>query len=215
MFALGIRYLNGWSMAAADGARKEQAEWPPHPDRVFMALAAAWFETDEDVAEGEALRWLETLPPPAIAASGATTRSAVVSYVPVNDAGVGRKMPTGGDLGKLKDAGLAVLPEYRLRQPRGFPVAIPHGSNGASGLAGGRFGCPSHCFGTAGRQGHACRSFCFPCTNMAGNQSAGPGVDSGNRRRNSAPARHEPRALENTGNTHEPHRLERLSGYAQ
>ena len=126
MFALGIRYLNGWSMAAADGARKEQAEWPPHPDRIFMALAAAWFETDEDSAEGEALRWLETLPPPAIAASDASTRSAVVSYVPVNDAGVGRKMPTGGDLGKLKDAGLAVLPEYRLRQPRGFPVAIPH-----------------------------------------------------------------------------------------
>ncbi len=126
MFALGIRYLNGWSMAAADGARKEQAEWPPHPDRVFMALAAAWFETGEDSAEGEALRWLETLPPPAIAASDAITRTTVASYVPVNDAGVGRKMPTSGDLGKLKDAGLAVLPEYRLRQPRGFPVAIPH-----------------------------------------------------------------------------------------
>ena len=125
MFALGIRYLNGWSMAAADGARKEQAEWPPHPDRVFMALAAAWFETGEDSAEGEALRWLETLPPPAIAASDATTRAAVASYVPVNDAGVGRKMPTSGDLGKLRDAGLAVLPEYRLRRPRGFPVAIP------------------------------------------------------------------------------------------
>ena len=42
MFALGIQYLNGWSMAAADGARKVQPEWPPHPDRVFMALAAAW-----------------------------------------------------------------------------------------------------------------------------------------------------------------------------
>ena len=126
MFALGIRYLNGWSMAAADGARKEQAEWPPHPDRVFMALASAWFETGEDAAEGEALRWLETLPPPAIAASDAITRTTVVSYVPINDASVGRKMPTSGDLAKLKNAGLAVLPEYRLRQPRGFPVAIPH-----------------------------------------------------------------------------------------
>ena len=67
MFALGIRYLNGWSMAAADGARKERAEWPPHPDRVFMALAAAWFETGEDTEEhareGDALRWLQALPP--------------------------------------------------------------------------------------------------------------------------------------------------------
>ncbi|MXW79411.1 MAG: type I-U CRISPR-associated protein Cas5/Cas6, partial [Gemmatimonadetes bacterium] len=126
MFALGIHYLNGWSMAAADGARKEQAEWPPHPDRVFMALAAAWFETGEDPAEGEALRWLEALPPPAIAASDAYSRTAVVSYVPVNDASLSRRVPTSGDLNKLKDAGLAQLPEYRSRQPRGFPVAIPH-----------------------------------------------------------------------------------------
>ena len=126
MFALGLHYLNGWSMAAADGARKERAEWPPHPDRVFMALAAAWFETGEDPAEGEALRWLEALPPPAIAASDHDSRGAVVSYVPVNDATLRRKIPTGGDLNKLKDAGLAQLPEHRSRQPRGFPVAIPH-----------------------------------------------------------------------------------------
>jgi hypothetical protein len=113
-------------MAAADGARKEQAEWPPHPDRVFMALAAAWFETDEDPAEGEALRWLEALPPPAIAASDADSRAAVVSYVPVNDVSLSRKVPTSEDLNKLKDAGLAQLPEHRSRQPRGFPVVIPH-----------------------------------------------------------------------------------------
>ncbi len=137
MFALGLRYLNGWSMAAADGARKEQAEWPPHPDRVFMALAAAWFETGEDAAEGEALRWLEALPPPAIAASDASCRTAVASYVPVNDAGAPRReVPTLDDLnkietfkkkqGKLKESGLSMLPEHRSRQPRGFPVAIPH-----------------------------------------------------------------------------------------
>ena len=126
MFALGIRYLNGWSMAAADGARKTQPEWPPHPDRVFMALAAAWFETGEDPAEGAALRWLESLSPPDIEASDAGNRTVVVSYVPVNDTNVGRKAPASQDLKKLKNAGLALLPEYRLRQPRGFPVAIPH-----------------------------------------------------------------------------------------
>ena len=126
MFALGIHYLNGWAMAAADGARKEQAEWPPHPDRVFMALAAAWFETGEDPDEGEALRWLETLTPPDIAASECTTRSTVVSYVPVNDSSVSRRVPARRELSRLKDAGLSVLPEHRSRQPRGFPVAIPH-----------------------------------------------------------------------------------------
>lgn len=131
MLALGIRYLNGWTMAAADGAKKERAEWPPHPDRVFMALAAAWFETGEEPTEGNALRWLETLEPPEIAASDASFRSALnedrptVSYVPVNDSQRGRKMPETSDLGKLKDAGLALMPEHRPRQPRRFPVAVP------------------------------------------------------------------------------------------
>ncbi len=129
MFAIGICYLNGWAMAAADGARKEQAEWPPHPDRVFMALAAAWFETGEDSEEGEALRWLETLSPPAIAASDFSTRSPVVSYVPVNDTSVSRQLPRSRDLRKLRGAGLAVLPEHRSRQARGFPVAIPYDPN--------------------------------------------------------------------------------------
>lgn len=126
MFALGIHYLNGWAMAAADGARKEQAEWPPHPDRVFMALAAAWFETGEDPTEGEALRWLETLTSPDIAASECTTRSTVVSYVPVNDSSVSRRVPARRELSRLRDAGLSVLPGHRSRQPRSFPVAIPH-----------------------------------------------------------------------------------------
>ena len=125
MFALRLRYLNGWSMAAADGARKRLAEWPPHPDRVFMALAAAWFETGEDAAEGNALRWLEGLPPPAIAASAASRRTPLASYVPVNDDGH-RKIRPKTRLAKLKKQGLAYIPEHRSRQPRGFPVAVPH-----------------------------------------------------------------------------------------
>lgn len=131
-FGLGIRYLNGWAMAAADGAKKEVAEWPPHPDRVFVALAAAWFETGQNPEEGEALRWLETLTPPLLSATDATFRIAikndrpVLSYVPVNDIGRGRVPARNADLGKLKEAGLALLPEHRPRQPRGFPVALPH-----------------------------------------------------------------------------------------
>ncbi|MXW21244.1 MAG: type I-U CRISPR-associated protein Cas5/Cas6 [Gammaproteobacteria bacterium] len=134
MFALGLRYLNGWSMAAAGGAQKEQVEWPPHPDRVFMALAAAWFETGEDTDEGDALRWLERLNPPAIAASDASQRTSVVSYVPVNDTQRSRSaiLPDLSKLkgfkrkhDKLKEAGLALLPEHRERRARRFPVAIP------------------------------------------------------------------------------------------
>ena len=131
MLALGIQYLNGWAMAAGDGAKKERAEWPTHPDRVFMALAAAWFETGQELAEGDTLRWLEALGPPAISASDAFFRYALnedrptVSYVPVNDSQRGRKIPDSDDLQKLKDAGLALLPEHRPRQPRRFAIAIP------------------------------------------------------------------------------------------
>lgn len=133
MFGLGIRYLMGWAMAAADGAKKEWAEWPPHPDRVFMALSAAWFETGQDAAEGEALRWLEGLPPPGLKASGHEPRQVVTHYVPVNDAGLSTTQTiqslaanAQASLGGLKDAGLSQLPEFRSRQPRAFPVAIPH-----------------------------------------------------------------------------------------
>lgn len=125
MFALVLNYLNGWAMAASDGAEKRRAEWPPHPDRVFMALAAAWFETDEDAAEGEVLRWLEGLPPPRIAASNHKTRSVVSAYVPVNDTHV-KSTKFLSSLEELKNAGLAILPEYRTRKERGFPVAIPY-----------------------------------------------------------------------------------------
>ena len=44
-FSLVIEYLTGYAVAT-DPANREQAEWPPHPARVFMALAAAHFETD-------------------------------------------------------------------------------------------------------------------------------------------------------------------------
>ena len=124
MFALGLRYLNGWSMAASDGARKERAEWPPHPDRVFMALAAAWFETDEDEEEGDALRWLEALSPPSIAASEATLRLPVKSYVPVNDDA--RPVVWDSQKKQWKRRPEGTLPLGRVRQPRGFPVVIPH-----------------------------------------------------------------------------------------
>jgi CRISPR-associated protein Csb2 len=132
MLSLGIHYLNGWAMAAADGANKAHAEWPPHPDRVFMALAAAWFETGEVPDEGAALTWLESLPPPQIVATDAeprgtdTGRQQPVSYVPVNDTRASKKPPAASSIDKLKDAGLGLLPEHRLRQARHFPVVYPH-----------------------------------------------------------------------------------------
>lgn len=117
MLTLGIRYLNGWAMASHP-ADRERAEWPPHPDRVFMALAAACFETGAAEPELRALAWLERQGPPRLVVSLAAERSPVTSFVPVND----RSDPV------KKDRPLATmgsLPIGRDRQPRQFPVAIP------------------------------------------------------------------------------------------
>lgn len=90
VLAFGIRYLNGF-VAAAEPDDLERAEWPPHPGRVFMALAAAHFQTGADPAERAALLWLEgterggEITAPEIAASDVTQRAIVKHYVPVND----------------------------------------------------------------------------------------------------------------------------------
>lgn len=122
MFSLGLRLLNGWYMAAADGVEKRIAEWPPHPDRVFMALVASLFAGTVRDDEFEALRWLESLPPPDIFASDAHARRAVTSYVPVND-----------DASPRKRVKKSWRPHQEMqwnvgrnRQPRRFPTIIPH-----------------------------------------------------------------------------------------
>ena len=125
MFAIGIRYLNGWSMAAAaDGSDKATAEWPPHPDRLFMALAAAHFETDRDPAEREALLWLERQVAPDLRASLDVSHRAIVThYVPVNDVTPPRTVENATT--KQVAEGLLLLPERRLRQARQFPIVVP------------------------------------------------------------------------------------------
>jgi len=112
--ALGIDYLTGYAVATHP-ADREAAEWPPHPARVFMALAAAHFETGEAVAERSALEWLEELGPPAIYATDADERTVVTSFVPVNDKSETKKWAT------LQSA--PGMP--RSRQPRTFPRVRP------------------------------------------------------------------------------------------
>ena len=124
MLALGIRYLTGYAVAT-DVSSREQAEWPPHPARVFMALAAAHFETGEDAGERTALEWLEEQSPPAMKAANAHRRDVVRHYVPVNDPELPTKVKADAKPATIK-AGLGVLPQYRLRQPRVFPRARPH-----------------------------------------------------------------------------------------
>ncbi|MEW6249644.1 MAG: type I-U CRISPR-associated protein Csb2 [Planctomycetota bacterium] len=136
MFSIAVRYLNGWAMATHPTDRG-RAEWPPHPDRLFMALVAA---AAEEARFDDALRWLEAQPPPGLHASAHEQREVVTSYVPVNDPEIAR--PKSGrnekllarigaltSLAEAKSSGLELLPEFRVRQPRTFPVAIPHDPN--------------------------------------------------------------------------------------
>lgn len=84
---IGWRYLTGYAVST-DPANRERAEWPPHPARVFMAMAAAWFQSGEDAAEGKALRWLEAQASPEMdlpERDAVHERANVTVYVPVND----------------------------------------------------------------------------------------------------------------------------------
>lgn len=117
MFALGVRFLCDWAMGKRPDSH-EHPEWPPHPDRVFMALAAAHFEMGGDRAQRLALEWLEALGSPDIYASGHQERTVVTSYVPVND----RSDPV--KKGRALTA-MGTMPIGRDRQARQFPVAIP------------------------------------------------------------------------------------------
>jgi CRISPR-associated protein Csb2 len=126
---IGWDYLTGY-YRATDPASRERAEWPPHPGRVYMALAAAWFETGEDENEGEALLWLEKLsdlekpndPEMILPKREAISHREVVTvYVPVNDTGNPYDWPD-----KKKKATIHPnLPSVsigRLRQARTFPT---------------------------------------------------------------------------------------------
>lgn len=86
MLALRIDFLTGRCVATAYNDRNS-AEWPPHPARVFSALAATWADSDApDAAERAALEWLEGAGPPMLTATDASRRTVVTHYVPTNDA---------------------------------------------------------------------------------------------------------------------------------
>jgi CRISPR-associated protein Csb2 len=122
MFAIGVELLMRRAVMARWDNR-EEPEWPPHPDRVFMALIAAWGENGEASAGLAALRWLEDLseesPPALCVAEVGSFRTPFTSYVPVNDdaSPISKK-------GKPEIA-LGSLPFGRGRNARSFPAVVP------------------------------------------------------------------------------------------
>jgi len=105
MFAFEVEYLLGRSFAG-DFRDRSASEWPPHPGRLYSALAAAYFENGEDAREKAALEWLERQHPPHIRAGDAGEPTLVQAFVPTNYPGDGP-------------------PALRGKQPRVFPAQGP------------------------------------------------------------------------------------------
>lgn len=117
MLAIEVEFLTGVSVAAT--APPRQPEWPPHPDRLFQALVAAWGRNEEPLDdERAALEWLEGLDSEGLVVSAppAHPRDLVSVFVPPNDA------RTTKDVQKS----VRVIPELRRnRNPRRFPAVLP------------------------------------------------------------------------------------------
>ncbi|MBK8803172.1 MAG: type I-U CRISPR-associated protein Cas5/Cas6 [Fibrobacteres bacterium] len=113
MFSLAWQYLTG-RCVATDFADRELAEWPPHPDRVFQALVAAWGERGENPMERKALEWLESLGlPQLVVPEIQDAPNPVKVYVPVNDIETRQKV--------YGDPMMGLLPERRHKSERFFP----------------------------------------------------------------------------------------------
>lgn len=116
MLSISAEFLTG-RYVAADPYGRDGPEWPPHPGRLFAAMAAAYFEGGEDGDEHSALEWLERCSPPSISYDGASAfpRETVHHFVPVNDEHL---TPRQVPLGTID------LRAGRLRKERSFPTTI-------------------------------------------------------------------------------------------
>ncbi len=109
MFALELRLLTGRYVATQYNDRSAP-EWPPHPARLYSALAATHFAVERpDPAERDALEWMEGLGAPELTVSDAFPRDEHVVFVPVND------ITVVGDFGKQ---------EWRVHEAREKVVAF-------------------------------------------------------------------------------------------
>lgn len=101
---ISVRFLDGEFHGRGDGGANE---WPPSPLRLFQALVAAsaarWNERRSIRHAAPALRWLETLPPPAIISPKSAEGAAYRLYVPDNVGDlVGQKWSRGNE-GSIAD----------------------------------------------------------------------------------------------------------------
>lgn len=99
-----------------DGRYHGKGDWPPSPARLFQALVAAAALPGLDDAKREALRWLEQLDAPTVAAPAALqAKTNVGLFVPNNDLDA-----MGGDVRRIGD-----IRSAKHVRPRLFDAAVP------------------------------------------------------------------------------------------
>lgn len=114
MLVLQWEYLLG-KAAAGEWHDRAAPEWPPHPDRAFQALVAAWGQTERDPEQAKALRWLEQQQPPELAFAGEALPCSDRSvFVPVND------LQASSRTRSYSDNMRSLLPEHRKKAERQF-----------------------------------------------------------------------------------------------
>ena len=129
--ALEVEFLTG-RCVATDREDRAAPEWPPHPARLFAALAAAHYERKDDptaesageAAERAALEWLERLGEPSLAVPSQTPRTTVSVFVPVNDSNDQYTVKAKGKItvfSKIEEG----CELRRNRQERSFPTVVP------------------------------------------------------------------------------------------
>ena len=118
MLSIQAEFLTG-RYVAADPYERDKPEWPPHPGRLFAAMAAAYFEGARNGGERAALEWLEQCSAPSISYDNRTSspRETVHHFVPVNDRD---KYLTPGQV----QMGTIDLRGGRIRKERSFPTMV-------------------------------------------------------------------------------------------
>jgi len=105
---LSVEFLGLYG--AADVTARKKVEWPPHPDRLYQALVDAALPEDRP-----ALAWIEEQAPPDVDCGSAVA-------LQWGDYGC-TFVPTNYPIKIASDA----LPEFRNKQARQFPMAVPDG----------------------------------------------------------------------------------------
>lgn len=99
MLAIEVEFLTGRYAATAHNNRGLY-EWPPHPARFFSAMVAALHDHDDvDLAERDALLWLEHQDAPSLRVdqeANVGRRQVHDVYVPVNDVTLGKDTESFG-----------------------------------------------------------------------------------------------------------------------